>query len=305
MLPRRLFHRLIFVAILVISACTPAVAQAPTTNSIPGTGSTQTLTTQTQPVTPTSPVATSIPPTPTTNVPLKVTSSLDGLTSLPHRIQWEVKPDPKIKVSEVDYLIDGQLSWVEKNAPYFYGSDNNYLVTSFLKAVEHTFTVHVITTSGQSFDSTVKANVAASPSLPKGLAGTSWGRTVSDADMQKATSSEPPPAGHWDLTIDSVGWMLHDPQGGGILFDVDYQSGGKVELRQTIEQPPFPNPNGGYFCEEPDPEIIWNYTIGLSGKTLTLHPVDKDPCGDRLGILEGTWTLLIPAAGGLTPTPTP
>jgi len=38
----------------------------------------------------------------------------DPLASLPQRAILDV--------SEVDYLIDGKLRWVEHNAPYFYGS---------------------------------------------------------------------------------------------------------------------------------------------------------------------------------------
>ena len=223
-----------------------------------------------------------------------MTSTLDGLTTLPHRIQWEAKPNPENNVSEVDFLIDGQLAWVEKNTPYFYGGDNNYLVTSFLTPGEHSFTVHMVTTNGQSVDSIDKASVESAPVLPNGLADSSWGREVTASDVQKATSSAPPPAGQWDLTINSVGWMVHDPEGGGLLLDVDYQSGGKVELRPTIEQPPYPNPYTGSFCKEPDPTALWIYTFDTSGKTLSLHPVDKDICGDRLAILEGTWAISVP-----------
>ena len=215
---------------------------------------------------------------------LPVTSTLDGLTSLPHRIQWEAKPSLETNISEVDFLIDGQLAWVEKNAPYFYGTDNNYLVTSFLKPGEHSFTVRRGHNSGQTANSTVKASVAAAPTPPDGLANTSWGRELTAADLQKTPST---PTGHWDLTINSAGWMVHDPQGSGLLFDVDNQSGGKVEFRPTIEVPPYPNTFGGAFCSEPDPAALWTYAVGNGGKTLTLHPAGQDPCVDRQAILGG------------------
>ena len=74
--------------------------------------------------------------------PLTVTSTLDGHTALPHRIHWQAFPSgPPLDVSEVEYLIDGKQLWVEHNPPYFYGSDGNYLVTSFLTPGKHTFTV--------------------------------------------------------------------------------------------------------------------------------------------------------------------
>jgi hypothetical protein len=59
---------------------------------------------------------------------LKVTSTLDGLAALPHRIHWQAFPRPSADVTEVDFLIDGKQLWVEHNSPYFYGDDGNYLV---------------------------------------------------------------------------------------------------------------------------------------------------------------------------------
>ena len=53
---------------------------------------------------------------------LTVTSTLDGHTALPLRIHWQAFPSgPAADVSEVDFLIDGRLGWVEHNTPYFYG----------------------------------------------------------------------------------------------------------------------------------------------------------------------------------------
>jgi len=225
-----------------------------------------------------------------------VASTLDGQTTLPHRITWQATPSvPESQVSEVDFLIDGQLTFVERHAPYTFGRDGGYLITSFLTPGEHSFTVRVNTVGGQSAEATVKAAVEAAPAPPNALTGTSWTHTMTASDRNKATSSEPPPAGDWALTIDSVGWMFHDPAGGGQLWDIAYQSDGKVELRTTIESPPLLDVQhetltGGSICEEPDAPFLWTYTIGDGGKTLTLHPSGDDPCGDRVAILEGTWT---------------
>ena len=232
--------------------------------------------------TPTSPTALS--------AELTVASTLDGQRTLPHRISWVATPSvPENEVSEVNFLIDDQVAFVEEHSPYTYGRDGGYLVTTFLTPGEHSFAVRVITVGGQSAESTVKARISAPPAPPGGLGGSAWTRTMTASDQNKATSSEPPPTGRWTLTIDSVGWMLHDPQGGGALFDVAYRSGGRVELRPSIERPPFPDPTGGAFCEEPDPSVLWRYAIGDGGKSLTLRPVGQDPCGDRLAILQGTW----------------
>jgi hypothetical protein len=229
-------------------------------------------------------------PSPTASPAVTVHSTLDGMSSLPQRIHWEAMPGlPASQVSEVDFLIDGQLGWVEHTAPYVYGDDGNWLVTSFLTPGEHAFTVRVVATSGHSATSTAKAIVAAPPAPPAGLAGT-WARTITAADLKKATTDSPPPLGAWRLTIAATGWEPIDPQGNRGLFDVGYQSALTVEMRPTIEYPPFPNSNNGGFCGDTDPIFTWTTVIGSAGKTLALHPVGQDPCGDRAAILEGTWT---------------
>src|SRR5215471_21260744 len=62
-----------------------------------------------------------------------VTSTLDGKTVLPVRIQWIATPQNVQNVSEVDYFIDGYHAWTEHTAPYQFASDGDYLVTTFLK----------------------------------------------------------------------------------------------------------------------------------------------------------------------------
>jgi hypothetical protein len=63
--------------------------------------------------------------------PFTVGSTLDGKTALPHRIHWTAHPTlPASRLNGVDFLIDGKVRWVEVNAPYTYGDDGNWLVTS-------------------------------------------------------------------------------------------------------------------------------------------------------------------------------
>jgi hypothetical protein len=220
-----------------------------------------------------------------------VTSTLDRHTTLPIRIHWQAFPSASaMDVSEVDFLIDGKLGWVEHKTPYFYGSDGNWLVTSFLTPGEHSFTVRVITTDGHTATDTVKASVTTPPAPPTALRGGTWTRQVTAADVRKATSGQPPPFGSWRLRIETTGWQLHDPTGGGLLFDVGYGPAGSLQMRPTIEYPPYPNSSNGGFCQDTDPLWAWTYSVGGNGKTLTLRPVGRDPCGDRIAILAGTWT---------------
>ena len=222
---------------------------------------------------------------------LKVTSTLDGHTTLPPRIHWQAFPGvPAANVSEVDFLIDGKLGWVEHKTPYFYGNDGNWLVTSFLTPGKHSFTVRVITTDGHTATDTVKASVTAPPAPPPALRGVTWTRQVTAADVRKATSGQAPPPGRWRLGISPAGWQLHDPTGGGLLFDVGYDPDGSLQMRPTIEYPPYPNSNDGGFCQDTDPLWAWTYSVGDNGKTLTLRSIGHDPCGDRIAILAGTWT---------------
>jgi hypothetical protein len=235
--------------------------------------------------------STSMPGPTSSSAVLTVASTLDGHATLPHRIHWQATPSvPDSEVWWVEFLIDGQLAWKEQTPPYFFGDHGGYLTTTFLKPGQHTFTVRLLTADYKRPESTVVAAVAAPPSPPAGLAGSSWARTLTASERAKATSSEPPPTGRWGLRIDAVGWMIHGPDGGDLLFDVVYGADGAVQLRASIERPPFPSPTGGAFCDEPDQSALWAYTIGDGGNSLRLEPVKHDPCGDRLAILEGTWT---------------
>jgi hypothetical protein len=234
-----------------------------------------------------------VPSPPASSSQLTVTSTLDGHAALPLRIHWQAFPGgTATDVSEIDFLIDGRLAWVEHNAPYFYGDDGNWLVTSFLKPGEHTFTVRVITADGLTAADMVQSSVTAATAPPSALNGVTWVRQVTPADVLKSTSGQAPSAGRWRLRISQMGWQLRDPAPGSNwgLFDVRYRPGGGLQMRPTIEYPPYPNSNNGGFCEKTDPVWTWTYSIGNGGKTLTLRPLGHDPCGDRIAILAGTWT---------------
>jgi hypothetical protein len=154
-----------------------------------------------------------------------VKSSLTEHATLPHRIPWTATPSiPSDQISEVDFLIDGRPRWVEHNAPYDYGDDGNFLVTSFLSAGPHTFTVKARTIAGKTAGTTVTATVLAAPPPPSALAGT-WKRFV------KQTDPSAPRSGYWHLVVTRVGWDVQDTSGGGNLLDVAYLKPGLVEVR--------------------------------------------------------------------------
>jgi hypothetical protein len=108
----------------------------------------------------------------------KVSSTLAGKKVLPHRIHWLGFPRiAESKVTEVDFLIDDKVRWIEHNPPYTYGFDGNYLVTSWLTPGRHNFTVRVTARGGLRGRSSKIARVLAAKPPPAQLAGT-WKRTV-------------------------------------------------------------------------------------------------------------------------------
>jgi hypothetical protein len=112
-------------------------------------------------------------------------------------IHWQAIPSwPSLDVSEVDYLIDGKQLWVEHNAPYSYGDDGNYLVTSFLKPGKHVFTMRAIDLENQTATDSVTVTVPPAPSPPAAPADT-W------KAWQPAGGA---PSGYASLVISSVGW---------------------------------------------------------------------------------------------------
>ena len=220
---------------------------------------------------------------------LTVTSTLDGHTVLPHRIHWQAFPSgPSFDVSEVDYLIDGKQVWVEHNTPYFYGSDGNYLVTSFLTPGKHMFAVRAINVSGHVAIDTVTATVPQAPSPPAALAGTWKAR-------QPAGGA---PAGYASLVISPVGWyegqfpVMHS---NGNLEDVAYLSPGLVEIRtgmatghDMVAGAPSDNDLNGW-CNN-DPGSPARYKWSVTGTHLRLTFAGGHPCPGFTKFLTAAWT---------------
>jgi hypothetical protein len=157
--------------------------------------------------------------------PFAVSSSLDGKHVLPHRLPWTAHPTlPAANVRQVDFQVDGKTLWVEHHAPYVYGDDGNYLVTSFLSPGTHRFVVKAIGTDGTTATDPNTATVVASPAPPAALQGT-WKSYRPKGGV---------PAGTWHLIINRVGWRFLDTAGGGNLIDVAYLGADRVEFRTGI-----------------------------------------------------------------------
>jgi len=203
-----------------------------------------------------------------------VTSTLDGKTVLPLRSQWIATPQNAQNVSEVDYFIDGYHSWTERNAPYQYAGDGNWLVTTFLKPGQvHTFTVRAITTDGQVATDSVKAQTVAASAPPARFRGT-W-------ILKKATHAERPPV--TAFTITKKGWAF----GTDFRIDAQYLPSGDIILGSLIINEPEQVDN---VCNGQPPLHKWHVVFSADGKTMQLNPIGTDLCLHRLEVLQATWT---------------
>ena len=242
--------------------------------------------------------------------PLAVTTSIDGKRVLPQQVRWIAHPNvAPSNVSEVDYLIDGKLRWVELHAPYNYASDDfkghlGYLFTSWLTPGLHKFTARVKTTGGQTATDVVTARVLPAPAPPASLAGT-WTRILTKQDTAKADpkygKDNVPPAGKWRLVVDRLGIWELDPLGTGIVQA--YSTTGNVlhAYAPITMVPRKPNhepgeimrfgnhvdTGGGIDCDESGPFGTYRWTVASNQLTLAaIH----EPCGQRRAVYEGTWT---------------
>ena len=241
---------------------------------------------------------------------LTVTSSIDGKKVLPQMTRWVAHPNvAPADITEVDFLIDGKLRWVEHRSPYNYGGDDDkghlgYLFTSWLAPGKHRFTARVKTSTGRSAADVVRARVLAAPAPPAALAGT-WTRAVTDADTKKADprygSDNVPPTGKWRLVVDRTGIWELDPLGTGIVQGYTV-SGNMLRSLAPIQMVPkrangdpgeikrFGSriaAGGGIDCDESGP--FGTYRWKVSGHALTLGAL-HEPCGQRWAVYEGTWT---------------
>jgi hypothetical protein len=219
--------------------------------------------------------------------PLSVKSSLTRHATLPHRIPWTATPSvPSDQISEVDFLIDGRRMWIEHNPPYDYGDDGNYLVTSFLSAGPHTFTVKATTITGKTTSTMVTAKVPAAPAPPSALAGT-WKRFVQQMDPSG------PPSGYWHLVFNRVGWKIEDTSGGANVLNVAYLKPGLLEVRtgmatghDTVVGAPADEDLNGFCNNAPGMPVRYRWSV--KGSKLQFRYVSGKACPGFTPFLAGT-----------------
>jgi len=236
----------------------------------------------------------------TTRQPFKVTSTLDGKRVLPLRMHWLAYPKLRpSKVASVDFLIDGKVRWVEHHAPYNYASDDHgrnlgFLITTWLTAGPHRFTVRATDTIGRKSTDSVVARVLPAANPPPALGGM-WTRAVTAADLKK---SDPkfgggPPAGSWKLVFDRVGAWHLDPLGSGVVNQYVARPG-VIHVYAPIAMAPegigvtrFGHSGiGPQDCTPAGPFGTYRWTVSVGKLTLkAIHEL----CGQRRAIWEGVW----------------
>jgi hypothetical protein len=215
---------------------------------------------------------------------VKVTSTLDGRSALPHRIHWIAHPGvPAADVTAVSYLIDGKRMWTEKNSPYDYGGDaGSYLVTSFLKPGAHRFTVKILTVNGKTGTDTVTASVPAAPAPPAALAGT-WRRFI-----PQGSAPGSPPSGRWRLVISPVGWQIYDTAGTGDLLDVAYSARSVLVVHTGMVTGRPKYDQNGWCGNAPGPPVRYDWTV--RGRQLMLRLAGGHGCDGFNTAIGATWT---------------
>jgi hypothetical protein len=213
-----------------------------------------------------------------------VSSTLSHKPVLPHRIHWLGKPSlPPSQIREVDFLIDGMRSWVEHHAPYSYGYDGNYLVTSWLRPGLHTFTVVAVASNGRRARISSQAETRPAKAPPAALAG-SWHRHLSTADARGSG-----PAGTWTLTVSSVGWRILDPtRRRGALIDVAYLAKNVIEARGGIATREHDPRENNPWCDEPFQPVRYHWHVAAGRLSLTIAGPRR--CDGQSRVWAGDWT---------------
>jgi hypothetical protein len=214
--------------------------------------------------------------------PLKIRTTLKGKKVLPHRIHWVARTSlAEAAVSAVTFLIDGKVRWIERRAPYTYGDDGNWLVTSWLTPGTHRFTARLAATDGRRTVETTRARVLPAPAPPPKLNGTQWTRVYTAAEVGDA------PAGTWTLMIDATGWRIRDPQGTGALIDVAYLEPGLLETRGGIWTRPHNPYEGQAWCEDTNAPVRFSWKV--EGDSLTFALAGPSRCDGFGPFMSKTW----------------
>jgi hypothetical protein len=192
----------------------------------------------------------------------------------------------------VRFFVDGRLSWIDRSAPYVYGGNGGYLVTTWLAEVidpgfhtprftRHRFTTEAIATDGSRATERVVLRVRSMKlqRLPYGI----WVRAAGNPARDRAI----------DFLSEAVLWV-GDPIEDATAYEVR-ADGGTLHILAPIRKAPagtgvteFGWHFDSYDCGPRGPFAVyaWSFTRGSLLLELTAK---RDPCRARRAKLEGTW----------------
>ena len=136
------------------------------------------------------------PPTPQPALSVATVSPVTGTTVI-GRIRWEASTS--VRVSRVEFLVDGVLKDTETTAPYVYGGSTGALDTTTVAEGSHSLTAKATAADGTTAMSTVAVVVAnapvASPPPPSGSASfysstSVWNTPIAASETIDANSSD-------------------------------------------------------------------------------------------------------------------
>ena len=229
----------------------------------------------------------------------EITSSIREGAELTEPVRWEarLRDDSTADISEVRFLIDGEVEHVERIEPYQFAGDQNLLLPGTLAPGSHTFAVDARVADGGSLTAATTAEVSrrAEP-VPAAVVGT-WTRKVTPAEVNRTEDfrnpayGDPLPVGRWTVEIGADGVARYtDPfkrQDSLTVGQVRFEPDGGLVVGNEI-----PNVSGaeGYFC--PETVGVGSYRWSVNDDNLVVDAVDDRECADRNSFWNGTFTRL-------------
>jgi hypothetical protein len=223
-----------------------------------------------------------------------VSSSIREGSELTDPVRWRAQLSgvSTADVSEVRFMVDGQVEHVEGLEPYQFAGDHNLLLPGTLGPGSHTFAVDVRLLDGRRLTAASTANVSrhADP-VPAAVVGR-WTRTVTPAEVARTEEfrnpeyGEPLPVGRWTAKIGADGVARYtDPRRRSdslTVGQVRFEPGGRLIVGGEV--PNFPGAEGS-FC--PDTVPTGDYRWSVEDGALVVEVIDDRECADRNSFWNG------------------
>ena len=228
-----------------------------------------------------SPAALAAPAAPIGAAPrVTVTSSIaDG--PLTRAVEWtaQVAGSADMVIDRVEFLLDGEVAWIEHNPPYTFNDDGNVMMPWVLTPGSHELAINAVTSTGLTGSTQVTVTTDRPP-VPAVLLDRKFARTMPAGGLM--------PAGDWHLRFGADGVILvDDPLGGGANEGFQAAEDGTLSLYGPANWVEAVARQGS-FCDYAEGAVGMRWEI--KGTELTLSAIARpDPCPDRAFLFVGTW----------------